>query len=219
MMHTTIDWPLQQQQKKQNCTCYIIYPGVAECYLEDLQSPSHLSSVWSALPSVCQLSSRLKPKLISDPLLSPTTGQFLSYHRLCQWVTESLLHLWCGQCVCVCVFHHPTSYIPCLPHQVRVHLWGWRWTELCGEGSNTTLSHSTSCQPIHNGGHLWGGSGSCVGATPPHSQLTSAACISQPLPPPLPPSSGQRGRHVCGHWPEPPGNAVRWRCNRYQHVL
>lgn len=60
---------------------------VAECYLEEHESPSHLPSLLSALPRVADLVVRLKPKLISDPLLSPTSGQPYSYMHICRWLT------------------------------------------------------------------------------------------------------------------------------------
>ena len=60
------------------------YIEVAENFLEDHESPSHLPSLLSALPRVADLAARLKPKLISDPLLSPTSGQPYSYMYICK---------------------------------------------------------------------------------------------------------------------------------------
>ena len=57
---------------------------VAGYYLEELECPSHLSSLLSALPRVADLVVRLKPKLISDPLLSPTSGTPYTYMRVCR---------------------------------------------------------------------------------------------------------------------------------------
>ena len=60
------------------------YIEVAEHFLEDHESPSHLPSLLSALPRVADLAARLKPKLISDPLLSPASGRPYSYMYICK---------------------------------------------------------------------------------------------------------------------------------------
>ena len=65
------------------CVCFDV-AEIAECYLEEHESPSHLPSLLSALPRVADLVVRLKPKLISDPLLSPTSGQPYSYMHICK---------------------------------------------------------------------------------------------------------------------------------------
>ena len=73
------------------CVCMCVWcvcgtTEVAQLYLEDHESPLHLSSLLATLPTVSDLVARLKPKLISDPLLHPATSKPHTYMQVCRCV-------------------------------------------------------------------------------------------------------------------------------------
>ena len=65
------------------CELCVSYTSeVAELYLEEHESPLHLSCLLLSLPTVTDLVARLKPKLISDPLIDPSTGTSYSHSHI-----------------------------------------------------------------------------------------------------------------------------------------
>lgn len=61
------------------------FAGIGDHLLEEFEPSSHLEGLLQLMPTVEQMSARLRPKLIQDPFLDHK-GKPYTYAGLCRWV-------------------------------------------------------------------------------------------------------------------------------------
>ena len=71
--------------------------------LETPESPTHFSDLWLLLPSLRDLTQRLKPKLVQDPMLDED-GKPYTYLNVSRFVSTT------SNCLLVTIIYKPDSY-------------------------------------------------------------------------------------------------------------